>query len=198
MPASRTQTPPPPSSPSCPTTGEATALHHFLRAQRSGALAILEGLTEDQLRTPVLPSGWTPIGLVEHLGHAERHWFQEVARGTATTPLPWATAEETNAADPVNPANPANPADPANPLASAHPTAEVIAFYRSQCELSDAVLASTPLDARPLGHHDGDLDDDVTDLRWIILHMIEETARHLGHLDAARELLDGRTGLAPR
>ncbi|MFI6873130.1 DinB family protein [Streptomyces sp. NPDC050400] len=194
MPASRTQTPPP-SSP-CTTTGEAAALHHFLRAQRSGALAILEGLTEDQLRTPVLPSGWTPIGLVEHLGHAERHWFQEVARGTAP-PLPW-PAEDSNPANPANPGNPADPENPANPLSSEHPTAEVIAFYRSQCELSDAVLASTPLDARPLGHHDGDLDDDVTDLRWIVLHMIEETARHLGHLDAARELLDGRTGLAPR
>ncbi|MFJ8827218.1 DUF664 domain-containing protein [Streptomyces sp. NPDC102467] len=76
--------------------------------------------------------------------------------------------------------------------------AEVMAFYRAQCELSDTFLTSTLLDARPLGRHGEDIEDDITDLRWIVLHMIEETARHLGHLDAARELLDGHTGLAPR
>ncbi|MFI0238922.1 DinB family protein [Streptomyces sp. NPDC016845] len=152
---------------------ETDALRHFLNAQRAGVPAILNGLTELQLRTPVLPSGWTPLGLVQHIGDAEHHWFQEVALGKAS-PRP-------------------RPYD----LATAAP-AEVMAFYRSQCELSDAVLAATPLDARPLGHHGEDVDDDVTDLRWIVLHMIEETARHLGHLDTARELLDGSTGLAPR
>ncbi|MEV1020860.1 DinB family protein [Streptomyces sp. NPDC050264] len=160
---------------------ESSALRHFLEAQRAGVPAILQGLTEDQLRTPVLPSGWTPLGLVEHLGHAERHWFQEVAQGTAK-PLPW-TDEPTTAE---------------TAFTSNHPTPEVMAFYRTQCELSDAVLASTPLDARPLGRHDEDIEDEITDLRWIVLHMIEETARHLGHLDTARELLDGRTGLSPR
>jgi Protein of unknown function (DUF664) len=40
--------------------------------------------------------------------------------------------------------------------------------------------------------------DEPPDVRWIILHMIEETARHAGHLDIARELMDGRTGLGPR
>lgn len=64
---------------------------------------------------------------------------------------------------------------------------------------SDAVLAATPLSAPPRGRHPvlpGE--DEVTDLRWIVLHMIEETARHAGHLDIVRELLDGRTGLGPR
>ena len=44
----------------------------------------------------------------------------------------------------------------------------------------------------------GEIADEVSDLRWIVLHMIEETARHAGHLDIARELIDGRTGLGPR
>ncbi|MFC6082118.1 mycothiol transferase [Sphaerisporangium aureirubrum] len=58
------------------------------------------------------------------------------------------------------------------------------------------VLAATPLSAPPRGHHPPPLGDEITDLRRIVLHMIEETARHAGHL--ARELLDGKTGLGPR
>ena len=75
---------------------------------------------------------------------------------------------------------------------------EVFAFYRSQCDRSDEVLASLPLSAAPVGRHPGPLGDEVTDLRRIVLHLIEETARHAGHLDIVRELLDGRTGLGPR
>jgi Protein of unknown function (DUF664) len=54
---------------------------------------------------------------------------------------------------------------------------------------------STPLSALPRGRRNRANAGQVTDLRFIVLHMIEETARHLGHLDAARELIDGRTGL---
>ncbi|MET9826003.1 MULTISPECIES: mycothiol transferase [unclassified Streptomyces] len=52
--------------------------------------------------------------------------------------------------------------------------------------------------ARPRGRHPEPLGDELGDLRGIILHVVEETARHAGHLDTARELLDGRTGLGPR
>ncbi|MFE9689666.1 DUF664 domain-containing protein [Micromonospora sp. NPDC005806] len=74
----------------------------------------------------------------------------------------------------------------------------VFAFYRAQCERSNAVLASTPLSAPARGRHPGPLGEEVTDLRRIALHMIEETARHAGHLDVVRELIDGKTGLGPR
>ena len=50
---------------------------------------------------------------------------------------------------------------------------------------------STP----PVGQHGQGNDEQVTDLRFIVLHMIEETARHLGHLNVARECLDGRVGI---
>ena len=69
-------------------TAEAIALQHFLDAQRASALAILAGLTDEQLRTSVLPSGWTPLGVIEHLGYAERHWFQSVFCGTESD-VPW-------------------------------------------------------------------------------------------------------------
>jgi uncharacterized damage-inducible protein DinB len=153
-------------------------MQHYLDAQRASALAILDGLTDEQLRTSVLPSGWTPLGLIKHLGYAERHWFQGVFCGTASD-VPWADDDE-------------------ELMTSARPAAEVFAFYREQCARGNALLATTPLDAKPVGRHSSDSDDEVGDLRGIILHMIEETARHLGHLDAARELIDGRTGLGPR
>lgn len=162
-----------------PVTAEAAALRHYLDAQRASALAILDGLTDDQLRTSVLPSGWTPLGLIKHLADAERHWFQRVFTG-AVADHRWLEDEE-------------------SPLSADYPTAEVFAFYREQCDRSNAALATTPLEAEPTGRHPGgDPDNEVADLRGITLHMLEETARHLGHLDAARELIDGRTGLGPR
>jgi hypothetical protein len=67
---------------------EKRALLAFLEAQRAIVLAIMAGMADDALRTPVLPSGWTPLGLVKHFGFAERHWFQRVATGSAGE-LPW-------------------------------------------------------------------------------------------------------------
>lgn len=84
------------------------------------------------------------------------------------------------------------------PLTTPRTPEVVFAFYEDQCRRSDAVIARTPLSAPPQGRHPEPLGDELADLRGIILHMIEETARHAGHLDIARELLDGRTGLGPR
>ncbi|MEV6829371.1 DinB family protein [Amycolatopsis sp. NPDC051102] len=150
---------------------EKTTLLAFLRAQRASVLAIVDGLGEEALTTAVLPSGWTPSGMVEHLGDAEWHWFREIVTGAAG-PDPGEHAPRT--------------------------PAEVFAYYREQCRRSDEIFAATPLSATPKGRHPGPLGDEITDLRGVVLHLIEETARHAGHLDVARELLDGRTGLGPR
>jgi hypothetical protein len=80
-------------------------------------------------------------------------------------------------------------------FATDEPSTEVIAFYRDQCAQSEAVLATTPLSAVPMGKHGR---YEPPNVRWIVLHMIEETARHAGHLDMARELLDGTTRLGGR
>jgi hypothetical protein len=157
--------------------GEKAALTWFLQAQRDSVLAIVEGLDGAALTTSILPSGWTPLGLIEHLGYAERHWFQEVATGSAS-PLSWSGI------------------DP--PLTTSRSPEAVFAFYREQCARSDEFLACTSLSASPVGRHGDWLDDEVTDVRRIVLHMIEETARHAGHLDIFRELIDGETGLGPR
>jgi uncharacterized damage-inducible protein DinB len=157
---------------------EKQTLLMFLEAQRASVLAIVEGLDAEGLTTAVVPSGWTPIGLIEHLGHAERHWFQEIATGSAE-PLGW-------------------PDDDHEPLSTPRSPTVVFDFYRAQCQRSDVIVAATPLSAAPLGRHPGALGEEITDLRRIMLHMIEETARHAGHLDIAREMLDGHTGLGPR
>jgi uncharacterized damage-inducible protein DinB len=163
---------------------EKQALLHFLEYQRASVLSIVEGLNEEAWHKPVVPSGWTPAGLVEHLGDAERHWFQQVVAGSDVD-LPW---------DEGRPAY-----DPEAAFICDRPAADVIAYYREQCLRSDAVLAVTPMSAPPRGKHgDPDTDEQPPSVRWVVLHMIEETACHSGHLDIARELLDGKTDLGLR
>jgi uncharacterized protein DUF664 len=160
------------------------ALLDFLAAQRAAVLSIVAGLDEQAWHRSVVPSGWTPAGLVEHLGGAEWHWFQGVVTGAQPEPPP---------ADEELP-----PYDPTAAFVTDLPSAQIVAFYRDQCAQSDAVLAVTPLSAQPRGKHGAPGQDEPPDVRWVVLHMIEETARHAGHLDIARELLDGQTGLGPR
>jgi hypothetical protein len=106
--------------------GEKSALRWFLQAQRDSVLAIVEGLDAAALTTTVLPSGWTPLGLIEHLGHAKRHWFQEVAMGSAV-PLPGSGK------------------DP--PLTTSRSPEAVFAFYREQCALRCVARGHTFVDA---------------------------------------------------
>jgi hypothetical protein len=153
----------------------------FLAAQRDAVLSIVAGLDEEAWHRSVVPSGWTPAGLVEHLGGAEWHWFQGVVMGKQPEPPP---GDEDLA-----------PYDPTAAFVTDEPSAEILRFYRDQCASSDAVLAVTPLSARPRGSHGR---YEPPDVRWVVLHIIEETARHAGHLDIARELIDGQTGLGPR
>jgi Protein of unknown function (DUF664) len=160
------------------------ALLDFLHAQRNVVLSIVEGLDEEAWHRSVVPSGWTPAGLVEHLGGAEWHWFQGVVAGKHPEPAP---------GDEDLP-----PYDPMAAFVSNEPSAEIIGFYREQCASSDAVLAVTPLSAQPRGKHGVPGQDEPPDVRWVVLHMIEETARHAGHLDIARELIDGQIRLGQR
>jgi hypothetical protein len=166
-----------------PERPEDQVLLAFLDAQRDSVLSIVAGLDEAAWHRSVVPSGWTPAGLVEHLGGAEWHWFQQVVTGSAAEP---AGAEDLP------------PYDPAAAFVSDQTSAEVIAEYRDVCARSDAVLAETPLSAPPRGRHGDPEMDQPPNVRWVVLHMIEETARHAGHLDIARELLDGQTRLGPR
>jgi len=149
---------------------ELEALLGQLEGQRRHVLGILDGLSEEQLRRPVLPSGWHCLGMVKHLALAdERYWFRYIVAGEPGV-------------DPD-----ADCADRGDWRVG--PGEDVIALYRDEIARSNDVIRSTPLDtppvhAHPVMHH--------PDLRSVVLHVITETAIHAGHLDAARELLDGR------
>jgi hypothetical protein len=163
---------------------ERDQLLYFLKYQRDSVLAIVDGLAEEHWQTSVVPSGWTVAGIIEHLGGAERHWFQQVVNGHEVD-LPW---------DEGRPEY-----DPTAPLVCDRPSADVRAYYQEQCRRSDEVLAGVSLSDGPKGRHgDPEIDAEVTTVRWVVLHMIEETAAHSGHLEIARELLDGQTGLGLR
>lgn len=159
---------------------EKTALLQFLGGQRASVLSIVEGLSEVAWHTSVVPSGWTPAGFVEHLGGAEHHWFQEVVESIKFVPL---TDEDFI------------PYDPYAAFVSDLSSSEILRNYREECARSDAVLARTAMSAKPRGRHG---DDEVPSVRWVVLHMIEETASHSGHLEIARELLDGQVRLGLR
>jgi hypothetical protein len=165
-------------------TAEREALTSYLTAQRASVLAIVEGVDDAALRRSVVPSGWTCLGMVEHLASAERFWAQGVLSGELS-PSPWPKDEEAEW-------------DPDAAFVSDHEVADVLGFYRDQCARTDAILAGLDLDDRPPGLQRSDLPAEVADVRDVVLHLLEETARHAGHLDIARELLDGRTGLGPR
>lgn len=155
---------------------------HFLDAQRDSVLAILDGLNEEAWRTPVVPSGWTPKGLLAHLCGAERYWLQWVLTGAVTGGDPPPSKEPEEGA----------------PFDLEVDTAALIDFYRRQIALGNANLAAAGLDAVPQGRSQPDHAELASSVRSVALHLLEETARHAGHLDIARELLDGRVGLGPR
>ena len=142
------------------------ALLRQLDAQRRHVLAILEGLSEEQLRRPVLPSKWHCLGLVKHLAlDDERYWFRSVVAGEPPDPeADWQVGPEESAED-------------------------VFDLYRDEIRRADAIIAATAPDTPPL-RPDATLN--FPDLRSIVLHVITETAVHAGHLDAVRELIDGR------
>lgn len=162
-----------------PTTSrEPAALLDHLNAQRRHVLGILEGLDDEALRRPVLPSGWSCLAMVRHLAlDDERFWFRGVVAAD-----PEVIADVTDHQDEDGWRLPADARG-----------SDVLDLYRREAELSDAVLRSVSLGAEPawwperlMGPRWAD------DVRDIVLHVITETATHAGHLDAVRELIDGR------
>jgi len=159
-----------------PESKERAALLSSLGNQRAHVLGILEGLPEEALRRPMLPSGWTCLALVQHLAiDVERFWFRRVLSGEADE-----SAETMSDAWQVG---------------SDVPAGAVIDGYRREIERANAIIRATPTDAAPAWWPDFFGDFRLEDLRAIMLHVITETACHAGHLDAARELIDGRTWL---
>jgi len=153
--------------------GEREQLAGFLDFLRGAVVLKAEGLTDEQARRPLVPSKLTTVaGLVSHLTFVEQYWFGVVFDGK---PDEWRDRFTT---DP----------DAEFTAGMTTPISELIENYRQECARSRAVAEK--LDLTDTAMRNGE----PVNLRWLLIHMIEETGRHAGHLDLLRELLDGSTG----
>jgi uncharacterized damage-inducible protein DinB len=157
------------------TGGEKESLYVSLDRHRDVVLWKLDGLDDEQLRRPMTASGTSLLGLVKHLASVEYGWFSEPF-GREIEPLSFDPDDE-NADLRVEP----------------HETTEdIVAFYARARAASDRVIDELDVDHIGTAWFGGS----VT-MRWVLIHMIEETARHAGHMDILRELIDGATGDHP-
>ncbi|MBC9712870.1 DinB family protein [Streptomyces sp. TRM66268-LWL] len=148
---------------------EKTTLLTFLGYLRDAVLAKAAGVPEPAVRTPGVPSGTSLLQLIKHLTAVELNWFV------------WAYAGEGR-----------EPEDDEVAVSEADTAADLADAYRAAIARADEVIvACTDLDrpgARSLR------ETAPPSMRWILVHMIEETARHAGHADILREQIDGATG----
>jgi len=155
---------------------ERGTLDAFLDRYRATVLRKCEGLTAEQLKErSAPPSTLSLLGIARHLAEVERWWFRRVFRGQTELEEIYGTA-----ADPEADLHDLDGADPAADLAT----------LRTEMALARAAVAGHGLDES--GHHPRRAAE--VSLRWIYVHMIEEYARHVGHMDLLRERIDGATG----
>ena len=136
----------------------------------------LDGLTLEEATRPVVASGTSMLGLVKHLAYVERWWFDDFFAGN-TVDYPW--SEEDPDAD--------------FRTEEGETVAGVISLYTEAVARSNELVAEAQMDDLSVGSRGGE----QFALRWIVAHMIEETARHAGHADIIREMIDGTTGDYP-
>lgn len=162
--------------------GEFPTLLGFLECQRATLEWKCRGLSDDQLRVAVPPSSMTLGGVLKHLALVEDYWFTEVV-GCESTPEPWAS-EDTE--------------EDWEWSSAAHDSGEYLrALWAERVERSRTVVEarlSAAGEAALADTHSAWGGRGRVSLRWVLVHMIEEYARHNGHADLIRESIDGETG----
>lgn len=163
-----------------PAAGELESLESFLDFQRATMVLKARGISDEQAASrPVAPSTLSLSGLIKHMALVEESWFQSVFAGGELFE-PWASA----------------PFDEDDDWefnsAAEDRIADLIELYEAACVKSRQIVAGADsldqLASKETRHG-------RVSLRWILLHMIEETARHAGHADLIRERIDGSTGI---
>jgi hypothetical protein len=146
-------------------SNERETLRALLQYQRDSIVRKVTGVDEAAARRSLVDSGTTLLWLIKHLARAETLWIVRRFAGEAIDV-------------------PDDAVRPDDSLTSA------IAAYRDTWSHVDAIVAAAALDdsCRDVG------DDASVNLRWVLMHLLEETARHAGHADVLRELIDGQTG----
>jgi hypothetical protein len=154
-------------------------LHRYLQEARDALLWKLDGLTEYDIRRPLVPTGTNLLGLVKHLALVEQGYFGDTFARPPDDKIPW------------------DEADPNSDMFAAPEESRVFitGLYRKACAQSNATIDALPLDA--VGHvpwwpADG---NEVT-LHHILIRLVAETNRHAGQADVVRELIDGTAGLS--
>ncbi|MGI9584286.1 MAG: DinB family protein [Acidimicrobiia bacterium] len=157
------------------TGGERELLLGFIELNRRTVLWKLDGLTEEQARRRVVGSETTLLGIVNHLAHVERYWIQSVIAGRSIE-FPW-TDENPDA----------------EWIMADHQTIDSVRdHFETEVAIGDAILAG-----------EADLEREIIvgertlSVRWILIHLVEEIARHAGHADIIREIIDETTGYFP-
>jgi uncharacterized damage-inducible protein DinB len=153
---------------------ERTTLRGFLQRQRDLVAWKVREADDDVLRSVRTASGLTLHGVVRHLENVERSWFREDFAGETGLTYDW-TDED---------------ADAEFKAGEEVAMADLLRSYAAETARCDAVIAAAPTLDTPSA-------DSRFSLRWIICHMIEETGRHLGHIDLLREQADGEVGEEP-
>jgi uncharacterized damage-inducible protein DinB len=160
---------------------ERTSLNQYLDYHRATLVQKVTGVSIDALRSiPIASTQLSLAGLLKHLALVEDSWFQEDFLGRQM-PEPWASAPFDDDRDWEFHSAQTNTAE------------ELLELYRAACDRSRAVVDDADsLDQRSV--RVGNKEVEGFSLRWILLHMIEETARHNGHADLLREAIDGVVG----
>lgn len=151
-------------------------LTEYLDWYRDTVMRKISGLSEEHLRTPLEPLGWSPLGLVQHLGWVERRWMRWGFAAQDVVPYPaggdaaeWATVPESS-------------------------TEDILSAYRDEVAWSRQLVAGRGFNEVSRAGGRFQLGEDLPSLGRILFHLLQEYARHVGHLDIARELIDGQTG----
>lgn len=152
--------------------GEKDSLRSAIERHRDVVLWKVDGLDDATLRRQMTPSGTSLLGLVKHLAAVEYGWFVSTF-GREVEPLPF---------------------DESDPEADLRirpdeTTADVLAFYARARAAANAVIDELDVEATGTSWR-----GDTVTMRWVLIHMLEEVARHAGHMDIVRELIDGATG----
>ena len=153
---------------------ERDVVNWLLDYQRYVLLRKVDGISEQQARMTTAASDLTLLGLVRHLAEVEQYWNGSVFLGLDES-LPWD--------------------DPDDRDADFHPRdddtlVDALALLRAEMTRARQLASTTPFDALSVGRRE----DQHVKLRWILVHLIEEYARHCGHADLLREAIDGTTG----
>ena len=158
---------------------ERETLVAFLDYYRATLMLKAEGVTDEQARTPTAPpSDLNLMGLVRHMAAVEHHWFDRVWTASGQS---WLFPSADDADLDMHP----------GPLDT---VADAIALLHREVAAADEVIAAADLDDRARRVEQRDGVPFQPSLRWILVHLIEEYARHCGHADILRQAIDGATG----